>query len=93
MKTYLVITQILYAVCLLPWLVVFGMSFMSFDQGISVANSAFVFGIGVYPIFVIICSVVAWIYRKRKKKLAIIVNLIPMLWIIGLGVPLFLLNI
>ncbi|GKU80641.1 hypothetical protein [Niallia sp. NCCP-28] len=93
MKTYLVISQILYAVCLLPWLVVFGMSFMSFDQGISFANSAFVIGIGVYPLFVIICSIYAWIYRKRKKKLAIIVNFLPMLWIIGLGVPLFLLNI
>lgn len=93
MRTYLVISQILYVICLLPWLVVFGMSFMSFDNGINWANSAFVIGIGAYPLFVIICSIVAWIYRKRKKKLAITVNLIPMLWVVGLGVPLFLLNI
>jgi len=93
MKIFLIISQFVYAVCLLPWFIIFGLSFMSFDNGINWGNSAFVIGIGAYPIFVIICSAVAWILRKRKKTFAIIVNLIPMVWIIGLGISLFLLNI
>lgn len=92
MKTFLVISQIVYALCILPWLLVFGLSFMGFDQGISLVNVAIVLAIGVYPVVVIICAIAAWLMRVRNKRVAIIVNLVPMLWVAGGGVPLLFLN-
>ncbi|MGP7818726.1 hypothetical protein [Niallia sp. 01092] len=92
MKTFLVISQIFYLLCTIPWLVVFGFSFMSFDSGIHVFNVAFVVGIGLYPIAVVFCSIFAWFLQERSKRVAIIINLVPMVWIAGLGLPLFVLN-
>ncbi|MFD2446952.1 hypothetical protein ACFSO7_23725 [Bacillus sp. CGMCC 1.16607] len=93
MKKFLVISQILYLICTLPWLIIWGLSFMSFDNGIGLGNVTFVLSIGLYPIAVIICSIIAWILHVRKRRVAIIVNLIPMLWIILLGVPLIIINL
>ena len=56
-------------------------------------NVSFVLAIGLYPVAVLICSIIAWILHVRKRRGALIVNLIPMLWILFLGVPLFLINI
>lgn len=86
MKTFLAISQSLYALCLLPWLMVWGLSFMSFDQGFAWSSFAFVAGIGIYPIAVVICSIYAWILRNRRKRRAIVLNLIPMVWILGIGI-------
>lgn len=85
MKVFLIISQILYLLLIIPWLVIFGMSFLSFDAGINLYNTSFVVAIGLYPVAIIICGIIAWIYRTRKKRLAIITNLIPMLWILSLG--------
>jgi hypothetical protein len=83
MKIYLIISQLIYAICLIPWFPIWGLSFMSFDNGIALGNSAFVIGIGLYPVAVIICSILGWLLQRRNKMLAIIFNSVPMLWIIG----------
>ncbi len=93
MKIFLVLSQILYVLCTLPWLIIWGLSFMSFDNGFGLGNVSFVLAIGLYPVAVLICSIIAWILHVRKRRGALIVNLIPMLWILFLGVPLFLINI
>ncbi|REK74284.1 hypothetical protein [Paenibacillus paeoniae] len=85
MKVYLILTQILYVIGLLPWFVFWGLSFMSFDSGVGAANLGFVLAITIYPIAVVACSIIAWVIHKRKKRAAVIVNLIPMLWVLGLG--------
>ncbi|MFD0670721.1 hypothetical protein [Cohnella sp. GCM10027633] len=85
MKTSFVVLQIVYALGLIPWLFVWGLSFMSFDQGFGFANVAFVGTIGMYPVAAIVCSIFAWKLRKRKARAAAIVNLIPMAWILGVG--------
>lgn len=85
MKIFLIFSQIIYLLCILPWIVIWGMSFMSFDGGIGLGNVAFVSIISLYPIAVIICSIIAWILHMRKRRTAIIVNLIPMLWLIAFG--------
>ncbi|MFF2889687.1 hypothetical protein [Paenibacillus sp. NPDC057967] len=90
MKVYLILTQIVYVIGLLPWFVFWGLSFMSFDSGIGVANTSFVLAITVYPIAVVACSLIAWFIHKQKKRTAVIVNLIPMLWVLGLGLLLIL---
>jgi hypothetical protein len=92
LKTYLVITQIVYLLFMIPWLFAWGISFMSFDQGFHWSNVAFVAGIGIYPIAAIVCSIFAWRFRKRSQRAAIILNLMPMIWILGLGIPIFFLN-
>jgi hypothetical protein len=93
MKKFLIITQILYLLCTFPWLLIWGLSFMTFDNGFSLGNVSFVLAIGLYPVAVIICSIFAWILHMRKKRVAIIVNLVPMLWVIFLGIPLVIINI
>lgn len=85
MKPFLIISQTLYAICIVPWIVIFGMSFLSFDAGFNFYNIAFVSVIGLYPIAIVVCSIISWILRLRKKQIAIMINLIPMLWILFIG--------
>ncbi|MFC5469161.1 hypothetical protein ACFPPD_10555 [Cohnella suwonensis] len=89
MKSFLIIGQVMYALCLAPWLLVWGLSFMGFDQGFSLFNIALVAGIGLYPVALIACSILAWKLRKRKKKIAVLLNLVPLVWILGVGIPVF----
>ncbi|MCD9025253.1 hypothetical protein [Cohnella silvisoli] len=92
MKKFLVISQVIYLLCVIPWVFIWGISFMGFDQGFSWYAVALVVGIGVYPIAVILCSIFAWKLRKHRKRAAIIVNLIPMVWVLGIGLPVSFLN-
>lgn len=92
MKIYLIGSQILYVLCLIPWFVIWGLSFMSFDNGFSAGNISFVLGIGLYPVAVILCSIFSWILYMYKKRTAIIINSIPMIWVVGLGVLMLMIN-
>lgn len=83
MLVYLIVSQVLFICSLLPWIIIWGMSFMSFDAGIGLYNSLFVLTITVYPLAIIICSILAWIFRVKKKRFAIIINLVPLLWVIS----------
>ncbi|GLX70317.1 hypothetical protein [Paenibacillus glycanilyticus] len=85
MKKYLVISQIIYLLFLIPWLFTFGMSFFAFDNGFSAWNILFVIGIAVYPLFMITSSIVAWTLHRRHKQAAIITNCVPMLWVGSIG--------
>lgn len=77
---------------MIPWLLFWGISFMSFDQGFSWAAVGIVVGIGLYPVAAIVCAIFAWTLRKRRKRAAILINLIPLIWVLGLGIPLMFLN-
>lgn len=83
MRLFLVISQLLYVLSLGPWVVIWMMSFMSFDSGIGLWNSLFVITIGIYPIAILVCSILAWVKRVHKRRQAIIINLVPSLWIIA----------
>ncbi|WP_127498204.1 hypothetical protein [Paenibacillus glycanilyticus] len=85
MKKFLVISQIIYLLFLIPWLFTFGMSFMSFDGGFTALNILFVLGLGVYPLFMIACSIVAWTLHRGYKRAAILSNCVPMLWVGSIG--------
>ncbi|WP_253905477.1 hypothetical protein [Bacillus sp. THAF10] len=58
---------------------------MAFDNGIAFWNSLFVLTISAYPLAVIICSIFAWVLHNKKKRAAVVINLIPMVWVIGVG--------
>jgi hypothetical protein len=83
MKPYLIITQILYVISLFPWFVIWGLSFMSFDSGVNAYNVSFVLVISLYPVAVVLGSILAWIFRLKKKRFAFIINLLPCLWIVS----------
>ncbi|MEH7302616.1 hypothetical protein [Neobacillus drentensis] len=83
MKLYLIISQILFALSLIPWFIIWGLSFMSFDSGVNLANGSFVIAITLYPVAVITCSILAWVFRVKRKKFSTIINLFPMLWIVA----------
>jgi len=85
-KLFLIITQILYVLSLLPWFVIWGMSFMSFDAGIGLYNSLFVITITLYPVAVIVGSILSWVFHRKRKKLAVILNVVPLVWITAFAV-------
>ncbi|MDP4171200.1 MAG: hypothetical protein Q8906_11370 [Bacillota bacterium] len=85
MKKFLIISQAFYLLCTVPWLAIWGLSFMSFDNGVALGNSLFVTTIGLYPIAVIISAIFAWRLRLRNKRAATLINLVPMLWIAGIA--------
>lgn len=83
MKPFLIITQVFYILSLVPWFVIWGLSFMSFDSGFHFYNVFFVLVITLYPVAVLLGSILAWIYRVKKKRLAIMMNFLPMIWVIA----------
>ncbi|MCA1318427.1 hypothetical protein LC085_00770 [Bacillus tianshenii] len=85
MKLFMILSQLFYVVGLVFWLPIWGLSFMAFDQGIAFWNSLFVLTISAYPLAVIICSILAWVLHNKKWQAAVIINLIPMLWVVGAG--------
>lgn len=71
MKFYLVIIQVLYLLSLIPWFVIWGLSFMVFDNGISAWGISIMIIVSLYPVAVVICSILSWFFRVRFKSLTI----------------------
>ncbi|WP_372632304.1 hypothetical protein [Cohnella sp.] len=85
MKVFLVSCQTVYALCLLPWFTIWGLTLMGFANGINWFSLAITGFVTLYPIMVIVCSIFAWQFRTKRRRAAIILNLIPMLWILLVG--------
>jgi hypothetical protein len=83
MRMFLIISQIFYLISIIPWFVIWGLSFMSFDGGVTFSNGVYVLVITLYPIAVIICSILSWVFRVKRKRLSLIFNLIPLIWVIS----------
>lgn len=93
MKAFLVLFQMVYALCLLPWLLIMGITLMGFANGINWFSTALSLGIGLFPIAVVACSIYAWKFRTRRKRAALMINLVPMAWILLIGVPFIAINL
>jgi hypothetical protein len=82
----LLISQIVFALLLLPWIVFLGLSTMMFDAPGSESNGTLLtiyFSIMVYPVGLVVGIVSSWIcYSFRKFKWAYALNCIPLLWVI-----------
>jgi hypothetical protein len=90
MKLFLIIVQSFYSIMLLPWFFVWGLSFMVFDNGISLWGIGIVIIVSLYPVAVTVCSILSWVYRKMVKPIYIVfINLVPLLWIIAFAVIIF----
>jgi hypothetical protein len=86
MILYLVIIQVFYLLTLFPWFVIWGLSTMAFDAGISAWGISLMTIVSLYPIAVIACSILSWVFRKKWRSLNIyIISAIPLLWVFAFG--------
>ena len=85
MKPFLIVSQAIYAICLLPWFFVWAMSVMAFDQGFHYWNTLYFALVTVFPVVALVSSILAWALRKRKPRAAAAVNVLPLVWIVGFG--------
>jgi len=68
---WMILSQLLAVLSLVPWLLVAGLSVMAFDSGESREAWTFVIAVWSYPIIPLILVIIAWIaYAKRKNILA-----------------------
>ncbi len=80
MLFWLIVSQVLALGSLLPWFVVAGLSFMAFDSGFSWTALLFVALVWSYPVFILICILVAWLlYRRSYHTGSLISTSIPLL--------------
>jgi hypothetical protein len=86
MKFYLISIQAFYLISFIPWFLIWGLSFMVFDNGISAWGVSIMVIVSLYPIAVIICSILSWLFRRKLKSLTIFfISAFPLLWVITLG--------
>lgn len=82
---WLIVSQLLGVLSLLPWLVIAGLSIMAFDAGFSTEAVLFVGAIWAYPLLPIGCSILAWVwYAKGRMRRAVIATSVPMVIILPL---------
>jgi hypothetical protein len=78
---WLVISQALSLLSLVPWCTIAALSVMVFDAPGSdqmIEPWLFVGTVWLYPLFPILCAIVAWVlYRKRRWRAATIVTSLP----------------
>lgn len=72
---WMIVSQILAVLSLVPWLVMAGLSVMAFDSGVTAEAWTFVLLVWAYPILPLILVIAAWIaFAKRKNVLAAILS-------------------
>ena len=72
---WMIVSQILAALSLVPWLLMAGLSVMAFDSGVTTEAWTFVLLVWAYPILPLILVIAAWIaFAKRKNALAAILS-------------------
>jgi hypothetical protein len=82
---WLIITQILAALSLLPWLIIAGLSLLAFDSGYGLSALLFVGVIWLYPLLPLGCAIRAWwLYQHGKLRGAIITTSIPLVVVLPL---------
>jgi hypothetical protein len=83
--TWLIITQLLGALSLFPWLIMAGLSVLAFDSGYGLSAVLFVAAIWLYPLLPLGCAVRAWsLYRHGKLRGAMITTSIPLVLVMPL---------
>lgn len=72
---WMILSQILTVLSLIPWLLMAGLSVMAFDSGVTAEAWTFVIVVWSYPILPLILVIAAWIaYARRKNVLAAVLS-------------------
>ncbi len=84
---WLIITQLLALVSLLPWLMIAGLAVMAFDAGFSWQALAFVGAVWAYPLLPLIASLIAWVaYARGNPTVALVSTSVPLLLAVPLAI-------
>ncbi|CAI6085264.1 hypothetical protein [Cohnella sp. JJ-181] len=82
----LLVSQFIFVLLVIPWLIVALMSFMIFDSPDSVETAwpiAVVVFVWAYPLGLIVSIALSWVlYHKRKFRGAVWCNFIPLIWLL-----------
>jgi hypothetical protein len=77
---WLIFTQLVALLSLLPWVVLAGLAVMAFDSGVSWQALLFVGVIWGYPLVPIASAIIAWIaYFRGSSTTALISTSVPLL--------------
>lgn len=72
---WMIVSQIIAVLSLVPWLLMAGLSVMAFDQGSTPEAWTIVIAVWSYPILPIILVIAAWsAYRRRKNSVAAVLS-------------------
>lgn len=72
---WMIVSQILTALSLIPWLLMAGLSVMAFDSGVTAEAWTVVIIAWSYPIIPLILVIAAWIaYTRRKNAVAVVLS-------------------
>jgi peptidoglycan/LPS O-acetylase OafA/YrhL len=86
---WLIVSQLVYLLLLIPWLFASMMSIMAFDAGVSTQAVLFVGIIWSYPVWPILFSILAWVaYARQRNWRAVIWTSIPLVLVV-LAVTIF----
>ncbi|RKJ28312.1 hypothetical protein D7X33_42600 [Butyricicoccus sp. 1XD8-22] len=80
MRVYFIVTQMVYFLTILPWFLIWGLSLTTFGSGINLDNTLFVLTITVYPVVIVVCSIIAWYFHSKKPIASFFINFIPIIW-------------
>jgi len=89
MRGFLISFQIIYVLAVVPWLLITVMSPMVFDSGVTAGGISFVVILLSYPIVALICSILAWRLRLKRKLASVLLNTVPILWVIAILLAMF----
>ncbi|MBB3113908.1 hypothetical protein FHS18_006023 [Paenibacillus phyllosphaerae] len=93
--TLLIISQLIFVLLIIVWMVVAGLSIMMFDSpeaATHVPTWLFFLYIASYPIGVIAGIITGWVlFAKKRYKAALIWNSLPLLWIVPITILLLVL--
>ncbi|MBP2001386.1 small-conductance mechanosensitive channel [Paenibacillus shirakamiensis] len=84
MKAYLITNQIVY-LCTMPvWLYLLVITTMLFDNGDSLWAETMMTLVSLYPVVVILCSILSWIVFKKKlrARAPVILSVVPIGYIV-----------
>ena len=86
---WLILSQLIYLILLIPWGFASMMGVMAFDSGVNAYNLTFVGILWSYPVWPILFSILAWVaYAQQNAKMALIWTSAPLALIL-LGVVIF----
>jgi len=72
---WLILSQLLAVLSLIPWLIMAGFSVMAFDSGVTAEAWAVVIAVWSYPILPLALVIAAWIaYKRRRNAMAAVLS-------------------
>jgi len=72
---WMIVSQIITVLSLIPWLLMAGLSVMAFDSGVTAEAWTIVIVVWSYPIIPLLLVIAAWIaYKRRKNTVAAVLS-------------------